>query len=56
MATQMVAGISEALSIRFLAVDFFARPTVAGIADRVDALRAAPEVVASDPAAADRAM
>jgi amino acid adenylation domain-containing protein len=49
MATQMIAGISEALNIRFSAVDFFARPTVTGIAERVDALRAAEETM--DPAA-----
>jgi amino acid adenylation domain-containing protein len=48
MATQMIAGISEALNVRFMAVDFFARPTVSGIAGRVDALRAAPKVVASE--------
>jgi amino acid adenylation domain-containing protein len=56
MATQMIAGIAEALNVRFMAVDFFARPTVAGIAGRVDALRAAPEVVASDAPAAERTL
>jgi amino acid adenylation domain-containing protein len=43
VATQMIASLSEALSVRFVAIDFFARPTVSGIAQRVDALRAAQE-------------
>ena len=51
MATQMIASISEALNVRFLAVDFFARPTVAGIAERVDTLRAAEMTKAGEPAA-----
>ncbi len=38
MATQMIARISEAFNMRFEAVHFFARPTVAGIAERVVAL------------------
>ncbi|HEY7215888.1 MAG TPA: non-ribosomal peptide synthetase, partial [Thermoanaerobaculia bacterium] len=43
MATQMIAGLSESLNVRFAAADFFTRPTVAAIAERVDALRAAQE-------------
>jgi amino acid adenylation domain-containing protein len=56
MATQMIASISEALNVRFMAVDFFARPTVAGIAGRVDTLRAAAAVVANEPPAAEPAL
>jgi acyl-coenzyme A synthetase/AMP-(fatty) acid ligase len=45
MATQMIANISEAFNMRFPAVDFFARPTVSGIAARVDAIAAAALLV-----------
>jgi amino acid adenylation domain-containing protein len=40
IATQMIAGISDAFNVRFPAVDFFARPTVAAIAARVEAIAA----------------
>lgn len=39
MATQMIARISEIFAVRFTAVDFFARPTVAALAERVEAIR-----------------
>jgi acyl-coenzyme A synthetase/AMP-(fatty) acid ligase/acyl carrier protein len=48
MATQMIASISEALKVRFTAIDFFARPTVAAISDRVDAIRAASSTPAAE--------
>jgi acyl carrier protein len=38
MATQMIANISEAFNVRFSAIDFFARPTVSAIAERVEAI------------------
>jgi amino acid adenylation domain-containing protein len=41
MATQMIASISETLNVQFSAIDFFARPTVSSIAERVDTLRSA---------------
>jgi amino acid adenylation domain-containing protein len=50
MATQMIASISETFNVRFTAIDFFARPTVAAIAERVDALRAAQEAVSTSVA------
>jgi len=37
----MIANISEAFGLRFPAIDFFARPTVSGIAARVETLAAA---------------
>jgi acyl carrier protein len=43
VATQMIASISGALNVRFVAVDFFAKPTVSGIAQRIDTLLAAQE-------------
>ena len=53
MATQMIANISEAFGRRFPAVDFFARPTVSGIAARVEAIAAA--AVPATPAVTDPA-
>jgi acyl-coenzyme A synthetase/AMP-(fatty) acid ligase/acyl carrier protein len=50
MATQMIASISEAFSIRFSAIDFFARPTVVALAERVEALRTAQEAPGPLPA------
>jgi acyl-coenzyme A synthetase/AMP-(fatty) acid ligase/acyl carrier protein len=50
MATQMIATISEAFNVRFPAIDFFARPTVAAIAERIEALGAAQEAVSAPPA------
>ncbi|HWM92612.1 MAG TPA: amino acid adenylation domain-containing protein [Thermoanaerobaculia bacterium] len=50
MATQMIASISEAFKVRFPAVDFFARPTVAAIAERIEAIGTAQKTV-STPAA-----
>jgi amino acid adenylation domain-containing protein len=41
MATQMIAAVSEAFKVRLLAVDFFARPTVAAIAERIAASKPA---------------
>ncbi len=57
IATQMIASISETFRVRFAAVDFFARPTVSGIAERVARAQAAqegpqqpaPEAVAAAP-------
>jgi amino acid adenylation domain-containing protein len=50
MATQMIATISETFNIRFSAGDFFARPTVAAIAERIDAIGATQEPVGTPPA------
>jgi hypothetical protein len=50
MATQMIASISEAFNVRFSAVDFFARPTVAALAERIEALKTAQEAVGTLPA------
>jgi amino acid adenylation domain-containing protein len=50
MATQMIASIAETLNVRFTAIDFFARPTVSAIAERVEAIRSAQETI-SAPAA-----
>ena len=56
MATQMIASISEAFNIRFSAVDFFARPTVAAIAERIESIGAtgpggaAGETIGAPPA------
>jgi amino acid adenylation domain-containing protein len=59
MATQMIASISEAFNIRFSAIDFFARPTVAALAERIETLRTAQETVgtlqADGPPAAEGA-
>jgi amino acid adenylation domain-containing protein len=52
IATQMIASISETFRVRFAAVEFFARPTVVGIADRVTALLAAQETQAAQGAGA----
>jgi amino acid adenylation domain-containing protein len=51
MATQMIANISEAFNVRFPAIDFFARPTVAGIAARVEtSLAGKPPAAVAPPA------
>ncbi|HXO22436.1 MAG TPA: amino acid adenylation domain-containing protein [Thermoanaerobaculia bacterium] len=50
MATQMIANISEAFNVRFLAVDFFARPTVAGVAARIEASAAIQRAEGKPPA------
>jgi acyl-coenzyme A synthetase/AMP-(fatty) acid ligase/acyl carrier protein len=50
MATQMIASLSEAFNIRFSAIDFFARPTVAALAERIEALRTAQGTVGTLPA------
>lgn len=47
MATQMIATISEAFNVRFPAIDFFARPTVAAIAERIEAIGIAQETVSA---------
>jgi hypothetical protein len=52
MATQMIASLSEAFNVRFPAIDFFARPTVSGIAARVETIvAAAPPVTEPLPTA-----
>ncbi len=55
MATQMIANISEAFNVRFPAIDFFARPTVAGIAARVEAIAATTALAAATAPPADGA-
>jgi amino acid adenylation domain-containing protein len=52
MATQMIASISEAFKVRLLAVDFFAKPTVAAIAERIAASPPAASSPAASPPAA----
>ncbi len=51
MATQMIANIGAMFDLRFPAVEFFARPTVAAIAARVDALRAQQPPAGAEAAA-----
>ena len=51
MATQMIANISVAFNVQFPAVSFFARPTVAALAERIETMRTTQETVASVPAA-----
>jgi amino acid adenylation domain-containing protein len=49
IATQMIANISDAFSVRFPAVDFFARPTVAAIAARAEAIVAGAALAGGSP-------